>query len=160
MQRRLANIDLILILILILKRSAQIPNYSYRHGETQRAQMVIEHINFVFIPEIFVSSCLIRECGPGQCYGRVRNSLADSYGCVVVCTECLKSCVNCRYTKRWTPGEVKGKAKAKLRNARHSMLNLLCLILDRRIFLSTLLYTLLAFFTITCNEVSSNIFYS
>lgn len=103
-----------------------------------------------------VSSCLIRECGPQQCYGRVRNSLADSYGCVVVCTECLKSCVNCRYKKRWTPGEVKDQAKVKLRNARHSMLNLLHLILDRRVFLSTLLYALLAFFTITCNEVSSN----
>ena len=105
----------------------------------------------------FVPSCLIRECGPGQCYGRVRNSLADSYGCVKMCTECLKSCVNCRYKKQWTPGEVKGQTKAKLRNARQSMLNLLRLILDRRIFLSTLLYALLAFFTITCNEVSSNI---
>ena len=103
-----------------------------------------------------VSSCLIRECGPGQCYARVRNSLVDSYGCVVVCTECLKSCVKCCYKKQWTPGEVKGQAKAKLRNAKRSMLNLLRLILDRRVFLSTLLYALLAFFTIMCNEVSSN----
>ena len=107
-----------------------------------------------------VSSCLIRECGPGQCYGRVRNSLADSYGCVMMCTECLKSCVNCHYKKQWTLGEVKGQAKAKFRNARHSMLNLFRLILDRRIFLSTLLYALLAFFTITCNEVSSNIIFT
>ena len=100
-----------------------------------------------------VSSCLVSECGPRQCYGRVRNSLMDSYGCVVVCMECLKSCVN--YSKQWTPGEVKGQGKAKLRKARHSMLNLFRLILDRRVFLSTLLYALLAFFTIMCNEVSS-----
>ena len=56
--------------------------------------------------------------------------------------------------KQWTPGEVKGQAKAKLRKVRHSTLNLLCLILDRRVFLSTLLYALLAFFDIMCNEVS------
>ena len=100
-----------------------------------------------------VSSCLARECGPRQCYGRVRNSLMDSCDCVVVCTERLKSCVN--YSKQWTPGEVKGQGKAKLRKAWHSMLNLFRLILDRRVFLSTLLYALLAFFTIMCNEVSS-----
>ena len=101
-----------------------------------------------------ISSCLVRECGPRQCYGRVRNSVLDSYGCVVVCMKCLNSCANYRYSKRWTPREVKGQAKTKLRKARHSVLNLLRLILDRRVFVSTLLYTLLAFFTIMCNEVS------
>ena len=105
-----------------------------------------------------VSSCLVRECGPRQCYGRVRNSLVDSYDCVVLCVECLKSCVTYRHGNRWRPGEVKGQAKTKLRNAIHSVLNLLRLILDRRVFLSTLLYALLAFFTIMCNEVSSWIY--
>ena len=99
----------------------------------------------------YIPSCLISQCGPQQCYGSIRNSLSDSYGCVVVCVECLKGCGNSRH--KWTPGEVRGQARAKLRKAGRSMLNLLHLILDRRVFLSTLLYGLLAFVTIMCNEV-------
>lgn len=101
-----------------------------------------------------ISSCLVSECGPEQCYGRVRNSLVDSYDCVMVCVEYLKGCMHYCHGKQWTPGEVKGQAKATLRKVRHSALNLLRLILDRRVFLSTLLYALLAFFDVMCNEVS------
>ena len=101
-----------------------------------------------------IPSCLIAECGPRQCSGRVRNSLVDSYGCIMVCVECLKGCDKSHNSKQWTPGEVRGQAKAKLRKARQSMLNFIRLILDRRVFLSTLLYALLAFFTIMCNEVN------
>ena len=100
-----------------------------------------------------IPSCLVSQCGPRQCYGRVRNSLMDSYECVAVCVECLKDCANHRHSKRWTPVEVRGQAKAKLRKAGHSILNFFRLILDRRVFLSTLLYASLAFFTIMCNEV-------
>ena len=101
-----------------------------------------------------ITSCLLRECGSRQCCGRVRNSLMDSYGCVVLCVERLKGCGNCHHSKQWRLGEVRGQAKVKLRKTRQSILTFIRLILDRRVFLSTLLYALLAFFTIMCNEVN------
>ena len=103
----------------------------------------------------FIPSCFVSQCGPQQCYGSVRNSLSDSYGCVVVSMECLKGCGNSRHSK-WTPGEIRGQAKTTLKRTCHSLLNLIILILDRRVFLSTLLYSVLAFFTIICNEVNYN----
>ncbi len=106
----------------------------------------------------FIPSCLLRECGPGQCYGGVRNSLMDSYGCVVASVEYLKGCGKSHRHSKWsTGGEVRGHSKRTLvKRTYHSVLNLICLILDRRVFLSTLLYGVLAFFTIICNEVTAN----
>ena len=103
----------------------------------------------------FVPSCLIRECGSVQCYGRVRNSLADSYGCVVMCTECLKECGKSHHRKRsWTRREIRGQSKRTLKRTSQSVLNLIRLtLLDRRVFLSTLLYGVFAFFTIITIEV-------
>ena len=104
----------------------------------------------------FVPSCLIRECGPGQCYGRVRNSLADSYGCVVMCMECLKECGKSHHRKRsWMLRVVRGQSKRTIKKTCRSVLNLIRLILlDRRVFLSTLLYGVFAFFTIITIEVN------
>ena len=101
-----------------------------------------------------IPSCLVSQCGPRQCYGRVRNSLVDSYGCVLLCTECLKECDRSQRSKQWTPGEVRGQSKRTLKGTYLSLLNLIRLIFDRRVFLSTLLYGVLAFFTIITNEVN------
>lgn len=101
-----------------------------------------------------IPSCLVSQCGPRQCYGRVKNSLVDSYGCILVCTECLKECGKSHHSKRWTPGEVRGQNKRTLKGTCLSLLNLIHLIFDRRVFLSTLLYGVLAFFTIITNEVN------
>ena len=104
----------------------------------------------------FVPSCLIRECGPVQCYGRVRNSLADSYGCVKMCMKCLKECGKSHHRKRsWTLREVRDQSKRTIKRTYQSVLNLIHLILlDRRVFLSTLLYGVFAFFTIITIEVN------
>ena len=104
----------------------------------------------------FIPSCLIRECGPQQCYGRVRNSLVDSYGCVKMCTKCLKESGKSHPRKRsWTLGEVRGQSKRTIKKMCQSMLNLIRLILlDRRVLLSTLLYGVFAFFTIITIEVN------
>jgi hypothetical protein len=109
--------------------------------------------NFV---KCFIPSCLARECGPGQCYNRVRNSLVDSYGCVVMCgAKCCGTCSKSHHSKRsWTPGEVRGQSKRILKSVCQSVMNLIRLILlDRRVFLSTLLYAVFAFFTIITIEV-------
>ena len=98
------------------------------------------------------AKCLASQCGPQQWYSRVRNSLMDTYGCLIGFVEYLKGCGQCR-RKEWTPGEVRGQAVEKLKRLRRSVVNLVCLILDRRVFLSTLLYGSFAFFTIMCQEV-------
>ena len=100
-----------------------------------------------------IPSCLVRECGPRQCYGRARNSLVDSYGCALVCAEGLKQCGKSHRSKRWTPGEISGQTKQTLKRMCQSTLNFVRLILDRRVFLSTLLYALFAFLTIISNAV-------
>ena len=100
-----------------------------------------------------IPECLVTQCGPRQCYTTVRNSLMDSYHCVVVCLECLKGCDSCCH-RSWTPGEPGSQAMGKLTRLGHPILNLLRLIVDRRVFLSTLLYGLLAFIVVMCNEVS------
>ena len=100
-----------------------------------------------------IPSCFISQCGPRRCYNSVRNSLTDSYGCVVMCVECLSSCGN-SCTRRWTPGESRGQANPTLKRMCYSILNLICLIFDRRVFLYTLLYSILAFCAIICNEVN------
>ena len=104
----------------------------------------------------FVPSCLIRECGPVQCYGRVRNSLVDSYGCVKMCMKSLKECGKSHHRKQsWTLGEIRGQSKRTIKKMYQSVLNLIRLIvLDRRVFLSTLLYGVFAFFTIITIEVN------
>ena len=108
-----------------------------------------------FVNKHFVSSCLIRECGPQNCYGRIRNSLVDSYGCVLLCTKCLKERgYKSLCNRRWTPGEVKGRSTRPLKGTCQSVLNMIRLIFDRRVFLSTLLYGVFAFFTIITNEVT------
>ena len=102
----------------------------------------------------FVPSCLIRECGPRNCYGRVRNSLVDSYGCVLLCTKCLKECGYKSFCSRqWTPGEVKGQSARPLKGTCQSVLNIIRLIFDRRVFFSTLLFGVFAFFAIITSEV-------
>ena len=100
-----------------------------------------------------LSSCLSSQCGPRQWYDRVRNSLTDTYGCLVGCVASLRVCGKCRQRRKWTPGEVRGQTVKKLKRLRHSVVNLVRLIFDRRIFVSTFLYGLLAFFTIMCQEV-------
>ena len=103
----------------------------------------------------FIPSCLVSECGPHQCYGRVRNSLMDSYGCVVVCMECLKGCGKSHHHSTWSTEEIREHGKSTfVKRTYRSVLNLICLILDRRVFLSTLLYGVFAFFAIICNEVN------
>ena len=114
---------------------------------TQSNSSAISRFCTACIPE-----CLVTQCGPRQCYNSLRNSLMDSYVCVVVSVECLKGCGSC-HRRNWTPGEAKSQAIEKLTRVGHSILNLLRLVLDRRVFLSTLLYSLFAFFAIICNEV-------
>ena len=113
---------------------------------TSKCSKVVKH---------FIPSCLVSECGPHQCYGRVRNSLMDSYRCVVVCVECFKGCGKSHHHGTWSTGEVRDHSKSTfVKRMYRSVLNLICLILDRRVFLSTLLYGVLAFFAIICNEVN------
>ena len=99
-----------------------------------------------------VPECVMTQCGPRQCCGSVKNSLMDSYRCVAVCVDCLKGCGSCR-KRQWTPGEVKSHFTIKLRTLRHSAVSLVRLVIDRRVFLSTSLYGLLAFISIMCQEV-------
>ena len=95
-------------------------------------------------------ACLAAQFGPRQFYASVRNSLMDTYGCIVWCVKCLKSCCSC-HRKRWT---VNGQSNENpARRLRRFVVNLVRLVLDRKVFVSTLLYGLLAFLAIICQEV-------
>ena len=110
------------------------------------------HSNSSVLSRFCIPECLVRQCGPHQCYSSVRNSLMDSYGSVVLCVRCLKGCGSCHH-RNLTPGEPRNQAIEKLTRLSHSVLNLVRLILDRRVFLTTLLYGLFAFIGIICIEV-------
>ena len=104
-----------------------------------------------------VPECIFTECAPSQCYGSARHSVMDSYESIVACVRCVKiSGGRCCCCKKWTPGETAGstsEAKAKLRSFRRSIVDMAHLVVDRRVFLSTLLYGLVAFIVIISNEV-------
>ena len=100
-----------------------------------------------------LSSCLSSQCGPRQWYDRVRNSLTDTYGCLVGCVASLRGCGGCR-RNNWTPGEVRGQSLEKFKGAGRSVIDFLRLILDRRVFVSTFLYGSFAFLVVMCNEVN------
>ena len=106
--------------------------------------------------QLCIPECIVTQCGPKQCYHSARNSVADSYDNVVACLVCLKHCGSC-CQRKWTPGETRSGAKVKLRKAGQSVLAILRLMMDRRVFLSTLLYGLVAFLVIISNEVSCSV---
>ena len=115
-----------------------------------------------------VPECIFTECAPTQCYGSARHSVIDSYESIVACVRCVKVCgTRCCYCCRrnkWTPlgetgsgGGKSGDGRAKVRMLCRSIVNMLRLVVDRRIFLSTLLYGLVAFIIIISNEVHVNV---
>lgn len=104
-----------------------------------------------------VPECIFTECAPTQCYGSARHSVTDSYESIVACVRYVKICgARCCCRKKWTPGETTestSEGKAKLRLFRRSIMDMARLVVDRRVFLSTLLYGLVAFIVIISNEV-------
>ena len=105
-----------------------------------------------------VPDCLVTQCGPRQCYGSIRNSLLDTYEFVLVIVKCLKSCSNCLRRRRTDEHsrEVadRGHPLRELpKRLAYSVIIYVRLILDRRVFISILLYGTLAFLVVMCNEV-------
>ena len=100
-----------------------------------------------------IPECIFTECAPRQCYGSARHSIMDSYESVIACVRYLKVCGTTCCRKKWAPGEAGSGAKVKLRTFCRSIVGLVRLVVDRRVFLSTLLYGLVAFIVIISNEV-------
>lgn len=104
-----------------------------------------------------VPECIFTECAPTQCYGSARHSVVDSYESVVTCLRYVKICGTrcCCCRKKWTPegNEKASDGKTKLRMFCRSVVDMARLVVDRRVFLSTLLYGLVAFLVIISNEV-------
>ena len=112
-----------------------------------------------------VPECIFTECAPSQCYGSARHSVIDSYESIFACVRCVKICSTrfccCCRRNKWTPpgetgsggGKSGGDGRDKVRIVRRSIVDMLRLVVDRRVFLSTLLYGLVAFIVIISNEV-------
>lgn len=105
-----------------------------------------------------IPDCIVTQCGPRHCYGTIRNSLMDTCEFVFMFVGCLKSCVNC-CQRRWTGDpsrEVTDRGQPLRKLAKrlvHSVISYVRLVLDRRVFISTLLYGTFAFLVVMCNEV-------
>ncbi len=103
-----------------------------------------------------IPECIFTECAPTQCYSSARHSIVDSYESIVACLRYAKICgIRCCCCKKWTPGETGSTSdgKAKLKMFCRSIVDMAWLVVDRRVFFSTLLYGLVAFIVIISNEV-------
>ena len=100
-----------------------------------------------------IPECIFTQCSPGQCFNSARNSVMDSYESCVACVMCLKGSCTCCCKRNWSPGEAKSDGRGKLKKFGRSVFGVLWLMVDRRVFLSTLMYGLTSFVIIISNEV-------
>ena len=135
--------------LLIAERQEEAKNLRRSQGRLQNC--------LIKFREVCIPECIFTQCTPTHCYHSARHSVVDSYENTVACLECLKVSCSC-WGQRWTPGEAGSGGRVKLRKAGRSFIDVLRLMLDRRVFLSTLLYGLLSFVSIISNEVNDVLF--
>ena len=132
-------------------------NEARNMSKTQNQSHTGLHSCFAKFRKHCVPECIFTECAPTQCYSSARHSVIDSYESIIACIRYAKICgTRCCCRKKWTPGETESTSdgKAKLRMLCRSIVDMARLVVDRRVFLSTLLYGLVAFIVIISNEVS------